>query len=59
MITSDDAQAVAGDIDSDATPVESLPSIRDGRMPLEVVLNYFTGAPRPARVPVAGQEILR
>ncbi len=65
MITSDHAPALSGEIDSELTPVESLPRVRDGRMPLDELPNWYatTGrvpnAPRPVRVPVEGQEILR
>ncbi|MGL5912253.1 MAG: hypothetical protein ACRCZP_19770 [Phycicoccus sp.] len=65
MITSDHAPTIVGELDSEATPVEPQPRHRDGSMPLEETPNWYAStwripdAPRPNRVPVEGQEILR
>lgn len=64
MITSDHAPTIAGEIDSESTPAEPR-LFRDGAMPLEETPSWYAesyripNAPRPVRVPVEGQEILR
>lgn len=65
MITSATNPTLVGALDTDATPVEDVPRAHDGRMPLDVLPNwyaehgYIPDAPRPNRTPVEGQEILR